>query len=134
MFLCEFVHALYLAKLTSLTKCEYKFRYILPRATHKGKFNLCLMVTYPHAYSSKKEKPPKAAILILTNLSINTKEHYCDTGAAAFVFAEALTSWSSAGAALSEDTGADADRLESETLSKSAGAFCVGAFWTGEGL
>lgn len=130
MFLCEFVHALYLAKLTSLTKCEYKFRYILPRATHKGKFNLCLMVTYPHAYSSKKEKPPKAAILTLTNLSINAKEHYCDTGASAFVFAEALTSWS-ADTTVSAEAGLDIDGLESETLPKSAGAFDVGSFWSG---
>lgn len=46
------------------------------------------------------------------------------------MFAEALTSWS-AGAALSADAGADADKLESEALPKSAGAFCVGAFWAG---
>ena len=130
MFLCEFVHALYLAKLPSLTKCEHKLRYILPRATHKGKFNLCLMVTYPHAYSSKKEKPPKAAILTLTNLSINTEEHYCDTAAAAFVFAEALTSWS-VDTAFSAEAGVDTDGLESVTLPKSAGAFGEGSFWSG---
>ena len=91
------------------------------------------MVTYPHAYSSKKEKPPKAAILTLTNLSINAKEHYCDTGADASVFAEALTSWS-VDTALSDDVGVEADRLESETLPRSAGAFVDGSFWFGTEL
>ena len=57
MFLCEFVHALYLAKLTSLTKCEYKFRYILPRPTLRGKLNLGLMVTYlTHIHLKKKSR------------------------------------------------------------------------------
>ena len=73
MFLYEFVHALYLAKLPSLSKCDYNITYILPRATHRGKFNLCLMVTYPHAYSSKKEKPPKAAILKAYRLKFQYK-------------------------------------------------------------
>ena len=42
------------------------------------------------------------------------------------MFAEALTSWS-VDTALSDDVGVEADRLESETLPRSAGAFVDGS-------
>ena len=92
------------------------------------------MVTYPHAYSSKKEKPPKAAILKAYRLKLSIqKQRYCNTGAGAFVCAESFTLWS-VDTALSDDAGVEADRLESETLPRSAGAFVDGSFWFGTEL